>query len=216
MKHGAILIDPPVSYESWSKPANARNAIAKYSLMTWDDLAALGPLIDAVALPDACLFLWICPPLIPQTLRMAEAWGWQYSTVAFTWVKTTNDRLGMKIGLGYWTRANAEQVWLFRRGKPARRSRGVLQAIHSHLDHVGESPAVVTHPGPHSAKPEEAHNRIERLVDGPYLEMFARRRRDGWTTVGNGLDGLDIRESLRLVANDEPLPSVTTTLLELV
>lgn len=206
MKYGAILIDPPVSFEMWSDKTNSRTAAAQYTLMGWDGLAMLGPLLDAVALPDACLFLWVCSPLIPETLRMAQAWGWEYKTVAFTWVKTNRDRVGMALKLGYWTRANAEQVWLFTRGKPQRRSKAVLQALHTELDTMAASQAVVTFPGPHSAKPEEIQNRIERLVDGPFLEVFGRRYRDGWTVIGNELDGLDITESLRRLAADEPLP----------
>lgn len=216
-KFGAILIDPPVPFECWSdaRPVakkygwgsnTQRTAASKYRIMTWPDLVELGPALDAIALPDACLFLWVCSPLIPETLRMAEAWGWEYKTVAFTWVKTNRDRLGMALKLGYWTRANAEQVWLFTRGKPQRRSKDVLQALHAMTDYPAESPAVVTYPGPHSAKPEEVQNRIERLVDGPYLEVFARRYRSGWTTIGNELDGLDITESLRRLAAGESLP----------
>lgn len=206
MKYGAILIDPPVSFKMYSEKTNSRTAAAQYSLLSWEGLASLGPSIDAVALPDACLFLWVCSPLIPETLRMAEAWGWEYKTVAFTWVKTNQDRLSMALKLGYWTRANSEQVWLFTRGKPQRRSKGVLQALHATIDYPAESAAVVTYPGQHSAKPEEVQNRIQQLVDGPYLEIFARRYRPGWTTIGNELDGLDITESLRRLAADEPLP----------
>lgn len=70
MKYSAILIDPPVSFKMYSEKTNSRTAAAQYSLLTWDGLAALGPSIDSVALPDACLFLWVCSPLIPETLRM--------------------------------------------------------------------------------------------------------------------------------------------------
>lgn len=201
MKYGAILIDPPVPFETWSdKSAWGGVAAAHYDLMTWADLSALGPSIDAVALPDASLFLWICPPLIPETLRMAEAWGWKYKTVAFTWVKTGRNPTNLFVGMGYWTRANAEQVWLFTRGKPQRKNKDVPQALHC------ETPTVVSSRNAHSAKPEEVQNRIERLVDGPYLELFARRRRPGWTCLGNELDNLDITESLRRVSQDEALP----------
>jgi N6-adenosine-specific RNA methylase IME4 len=208
VKYGAILIDPPVPFECWSDAsAWGGVAAAHYGLMTWQDLAALGPTIDAVALPDACLFLWVCAPLVPETLRMAEAWGWQYKTTAFTWVKTTRDSTNLFRGMGYWTRANAESVWLFTRGHPKRTNKDVAQALHTE--------AVVTQRGSHSVKPEEVATRIERLVDGPYLEMFARRRREGWTTIGNELDGLDIRDSLARVAADEPLPALGLSLLDM-
>lgn len=201
MKFGAILIDPPVPFETWSdKNAWGGVAAAHYDLMTWSDLSRLGPLVEAVAAPDAALFVWICPPLIPETLRMIESWHWDYKTVAFTWVKSGSHPTKLFLGMGYWTRANAEQVWLFTRGKPQRQNKDVPQALHY------ESPAVVAPRSQHSAKPEEVQNRIERLVPGPYLEIFARRYRPGWTTIGNELDGLDITESLRRVAANEPLP----------
>jgi N6-adenosine-specific RNA methylase IME4 len=60
----------------------------------------------------------------------------------------------------------------------------------------------------HSEKPPEVHDRIERLVSGPWLELFGRRPRTGWQVVGNELDGLDIRESLARLARDEQLPTI--------
>lgn len=65
--------------------------------------------------------------------------------------------------------------------------------------------------GGHSEKPEPFQDDIERLVNGPYLELFARRHRPGWTCIGNELDGLDITESLTRVAQDKILPTVQET-----
>lgn len=208
MRFGAIVIDPPVPYQMFAEKMSSRTAAGRYDLMTWDDLATLGPSINAVALPDACLFLWICPPLIPETLRMAEAWGWEYKTVAFTWLKTYRQAESFWLGMGKWSRANSEQVWLFTRGKPERRDKSIKQVIHT------DSEAVVTNTGRHSQKPDQVQDRIERLVSGPYLELFARRYRQGWSCIGNELDGLDIRDSLRLVANNVPLPTRTWSLFD--
>lgn len=209
MKYQAILIDPPVPFAGWIPSVNNRTAASKYDLMTWDDLKALKPYIDAVAAPDCCVFLWICAPLLMETVDLVQSWEWTYKTTAFTWIKTNKDRLSMALKMGYWTRSNAEFVWLLTKGTPKRKAMDVLQAIHSQIDYAAESPAVATYPGKHSAKPEEVALRIERLIDGPYLEIFARRRRPGWTCIGNELDGLDITESLDRVAHDEPLPSLT-------
>jgi N6-adenosine-specific RNA methylase IME4 len=215
VKYGAILIDPPVPFAGWIPSVNNRTAASKYDLMTWDVLKAIRSGIDRVAADDCCMFLWVCSPLLVETMDLVRAWGWTYKTTAFTWVKTNKDRVGMALKMGYWTRANAEFVWLLSRGSPKRRAMDVLQAIHSETDYVAESPAICTYPGKHSTKPEEVATRIERLVDGPYLEMFARRRREGWTTIGNELDGLDIRESLARVAADEPLPALGLSLLDM-
>jgi len=77
--------------------------------------------------------------------------------------------------MGYWTRANPEQCLLATRGHPKRIGRDVRRWI--------DAPR-----REHSRKPDEIYERIERLVDGPYLEMFARQTRDGWDAWGNETD----------------------------
>ena len=212
MRYPVILADPPVPFECWSKSTKPgsgnRSAEDHYPTMTWDDLNALGPYINAVAAEDCCLFLWMCQPLLIETLRMVESWGgWSYRTKAFSWVKTYGDGSSFFVGMGYWTRANTEDVLLFTRGTPRRADKGVYQVLAT-----VETPAVVAPMTRHSEKPEAVQDRIERLVEGPFLELFARRRRLGWTTIGNELDGLDIRASLARLASDQPLPTVRTAI----
>lgn len=210
MKYPVILADPPVPFEVWGKRPggiDSRAAEAHYSTMTWDDLNGLGKSIQAVAAPDCCLFLWMCQPLLIETLAMAAAWGFEYKTKAFSWVKTyVGSPSSFFVGMGYWTRANTEDVLLFTRGTPHRTSKRVYQVLATL-----ETDAVIAPMTRHSEKPDEVQDRIERLVDGPYLEIFARRRRPGWTTIGNELDGLDIRESLARLAADEQLPIMRAT-----
>jgi len=208
MQYNVILADPPVPFETWGKRPggiDSRAAEAHYDTMTWADLNGLGPSIAAVAAPDACLFLWMCQPLLIETLRMVEAWGgWSYRTKAFTWVKTyVGSPSTFFVGMGYWTRANTEDVLLFTRGNPRRTSKRVYQVLATL-----ETPAVIAPMTRHSEKPDEVQDRIERLVDGPYLELFSRKRRTGWLCLGQELDGLDIRESLARLAKDETLPVV--------
>ena len=207
MQYNVILADPPVPFETWGKRPggiDSRAAEAHYSTMTWADLNALGPSIEAIAAPDACLFLWMCQPLLIETLVMAKEWGWNYRTKAFTWVKTyVGSPSSFFVGMGYWTRANTEDVLLFTRGNPRRTSKRVYQVLATL-----ETPAVIAPMTRHSEKPDEVQDRIERLVDGPYCELFARRRRPGWCCLGQELDGLDIRDSLAKLAADEALPVV--------
>src|SRR4029077_4776914 len=77
--------------------------------------------------------------------------------------------------LGYWTRSNSEGCLLATRGKPKRQNADVRQAI-------------IAPRREHSRKPDGIHERIERLVAGPYLELFARQRRPGWDAWGNEVD----------------------------
>jgi N6-adenosine-specific RNA methylase IME4 len=78
-------------------------------------------------------------------------------------------------GLGYWTRANTEPCLLTTRGHPKRLHADVRQGI-------------IAPRREHSRKPPCIHERIERLVAGPYVELFARQRRSGWDAWGNETD----------------------------
>ena len=210
MRYPVILADPPVPFEVWGKRPggiDSRAAEAHYPTMTWDDLNGLGDAVQSVAADNCVLFLWVCQPLLIETLRLAEAWGFSYKTKAFSWVKTYGDGSSFFVGMGYWTRANTEDVLLFTRGTPRRADKGVYQVLAT-----SETPAVVAPMTRHSEKPEAVQDRIERLVEGPFLELFARRRRPGWACVGNEIDGLDIRTSLARLAADQPLPTVRTAI----
>ena len=79
------------------------------------------------------------------------------------------------MGLGYWTRANAEYCLLATRGKPKRTAKDVRQLVVQPLRE-------------HSRKPDEVPAAIERLVPGPYLELFARTTRPGWASWGNQVE----------------------------
>lgn len=206
MKYPVILMDPPVPFEVWGKRPggiDSRAAEAHYSTMTWEELKSLKPYIESVSTEDCVLFCWLCQPLLIETLDMIQYYGFKYKTKAFSWVKTyVSSPSTFFVGMGYWTRANTEDVLLFTRGNPHRTSKRVYQVLATL-----ETDAVVAPMTGHSEKPDEVQDRIERLVDGPYLELFARRRRPGWTTIGNEIDGLDIHESLTRIAADEALPS---------
>lgn len=182
MKYGAILIDPPWSFRSWSDKGKNRapDALVRqkglaerhYKTMDLRDIAAM-PISDYAA--DHCvLFLWAVDCMLPEALAMGQGWGFKFKTVAFTWTKTKKDG-GHHIGLGYWTRGNPEQCLLFTRGAPKRKSASVRQLI--------EAPR-----REHSRKPDEVRCRIEALVGGPYLEMFAREQSPGWDSWGNETD----------------------------
>lgn len=217
MQFPVILADPPVPFEVWSKPTKPgsgnRTAADHYNTMSWRDLFALGPAIQSVAADDCVLMLWMCQPLLRETLAMARRWGFTYKTKGFVWTKLRPDSAAtFHVGMGYWTRANSEDVLLYIRGSPARRSKKVRQLILTLEANPYEVPTIIAPMGRHSEKPEEAHERIEQLLDGPYLELFARRQRPGWTCIGNEIDGLDIRESLARLANDEALPIVRSAI----
>jgi N6-adenosine-specific RNA methylase IME4 len=200
-RYATILADPPVPFTCWSRDTGqGRSAESHYATMSWEDLHALGPLIDALTTDDAVLFLWVCQPLLKETIGMAEAWGFTYKTKAFAWVKMSFSGTKIQKSLGYWTRANTEDVLLFTKGHPKRLRKDVAQIIATLEESPYETPALEWPARRHSQKPEAVQDAIERLVAGPYLELFGRRRRDGWTVVGDEIDGRDIRDSLAHLA----------------
>lgn len=195
MSHGAILIDPPWRFETWSAKGRGRcpdgpvtrneqrqnRPERHYSTMTFDDIMSLP--VAGLAANNCVLFLWVVDPMIPRALQLGAHWGFTFKTVGFYWIKErrnkgeNNRRPHVKsrpfpMGTGYWTRANPEMCLLFTRGKPKRLSAGVEKLIMSPRRE-------------HSRKPDEIYSRIEALVGGPYLEMFARQQWPGWQTWGN-------------------------------
>jgi N6-adenosine-specific RNA methylase IME4 len=168
-----IYADPPWSFVTYSRKGKGRSAEAHYDCMRLDEIKAM-PVADWAA-GDCALFLWTTDPLLPRALEVIAAWGFVYKTVAFTWVKTTKDETSFPIGCGYWTRANPELCLLATRGCPQRISRSVRQLIFAPRR-------------AHSQKPEAVYERIEALVPGPYLELFARERRPGWASWGQEVE----------------------------
>lgn len=171
-KFGAIYADPAWKFESWGQDGQDRAAGNHYTLTTLDDMKAMP--VEALAAEDCALFMWVSDPMLPHALELITAWGFTYKTVAFTWVKRSKTGEAEHLGNGYWTRANPEMCLLATRGKPERLNADVRQLL---VANVME----------HSRKPDEAYERIERLVAGPYLELFARRPREHWVSWGNEL-----------------------------
>jgi hypothetical protein len=75
----------PQSFRNWSAKGTGRNAVSHYDCLDFDALAQL-PVAD-VAADDCALFLWATDPLLPRALELIGAWGFEYKTVAFYWVK---------------------------------------------------------------------------------------------------------------------------------
>ncbi len=164
---GAILCDPPWSFRTYGgkNVAPARGA-QPYSVMSLADIKALP--VGEIAAKDCLLFMWTVSHLQAAAFDVAAAWGFKPVSIAFVWDKN-------RMGMGYWTRQETEVCHLFKRGKPKRLSKGVRSLIRAPRRE-------------HSRKPDEQYGRIERLVAGPYLEMFSRSPRAGWSAWGNEVD----------------------------
>ena len=123
-KYGAILPILRGRSAIGAPKGTGRNAVSHYDCLDFAALAAL-PVADLAA-DDCALFLWATDPLLPRAFELIEAWGFEYKTVAFYWVKLNSAAkhdADYFTGLGYWTRANPEQCLLATRGKPRVRPR---------------------------------------------------------------------------------------------
>lgn len=167
-RYSIILCDPPWSYRDKAADGK-RGAGFKYDVMSLDDIKGLP--IRTIAAKDCALFMWATGPMMPEALHVIDAWGFEFKVIAFTWVKTT--KYGkLAIGMGNWTRANAEYCLLAIRGKPKRISASVRSVIMSERRE-------------HSRKPDEVRELIvELLGDLPRIELFARQRVPGWSAWG--------------------------------
>jgi N6-adenosine-specific RNA methylase IME4 len=180
------VADPPWTFETYSeKGKETRSPERHYDCMSLDDIKALP--VQQLAARDCALFLWTTMPRLPDAIGVIAAWGFKYKTAGFVWVKTTpsakfisRDGDGLHWGTGYWTRANAELCLLATKDAPKRRARDAHQVV-------------IAPRREHSRKPDEIHDRIERLIGGTYLEMFARRSRQGWTVWGDEVDQESVR-----------------------
>ena len=162
---GVILADPPWSFRTYGgkQTAPTRRTVGPYDTMSLEAIKALP--VERVAAKNAVLVLWTVSHLQSAAFDIAAAWGFKPVSVAFVWDKG-------RMGMGYWTRQEVEICHLFKRGRPPRLSKGVRQKI-------------VAPRREHSRKPDEQYERIEALASGPYLEIFARQSRQGWSTWGN-------------------------------
>jgi N6-adenosine-specific RNA methylase IME4 len=188
-KFKSILIDPPWKFIARSEKGEGRSAGEHYTTTGLDPIKAL-PLTDLAA-DDCVMFMWMVDWCPKWALELIEHWGFEHKTTAFTWAKQTESGEGWHMGQGYWTRANPEDCWLATRGHP--------QRIHADVRQLVVAPVME-----HSRKPDEIHDRIMRLVDGPYLEIYARRARNGWVTWGNEIS----REQFAAIC-DEPFDPKT-------
>ena len=171
VKAKIIYADPAWSFKTYSKKGQSRSASRYYNTLSVDDICNL-PICD-ISDNDCTLFLWAIDSMLPQAFRVIEAWGFEYKTVAFTWVKQNIKSDGFFVGMGYHTRCNPEQWLLATRGKPKRVSKSVRQLVISKREH-------------HSKKPDIIRDHIVDLCgDLPRVELFARQKAKGLHSWGD-------------------------------
>lgn len=170
--YGALLVDPPWAWETYSEAGQGKSPQSQYSCM---DLAAIRalPMAELVR-DDAVLFLWATFPMLPQALSVMGFWGFRYVT-GLPWAKQSKSGQGWAFGTGYWVRNAAELLLIGTSGAPGPKTRGRRGLIVSPLRE-------------HSRKPDDVYALVEEVAHGPYAELFARQRRPGWDCWGHETD----------------------------
>ena len=170
-KYQVIYADPPWDYQQCRLSGSAKK---HYPTMRIEELCALP--VAEIADRDCALFLWATFPQLPEALRLIQAWGFMYKTVAFVWLKQNRKALTWFYGLGFWTRSNAEICLLATKGHPKRKSAGIHQLVICPVER-------------HSKKPDEVREKIVALMgDVPRIELFARQQTPGWDVWGNEVE----------------------------
>lgn len=168
-----ILADPPWRFENRTgKMAPEHRRLSRYQTMTMDDICALP--VEGVAEETAHLYLWAPNALLPEGLRVMNAWGFTYKS-NLVWHKVRKDGGSDGRGVGFYFRNVTELILFGVRGKNARTLAPGRRQVN----------LLATRKREHSRKPDEQYEIVEACSPGPYLELFARGTRKGWTTWGN-------------------------------
>lgn len=174
--YGTVLADPPWQFQNRTgKVAPEHRRLNRYSTMTLNDIKAL-PVAD-ICEHRSHLYLWVPNALLPDGLDVMKAWGFEYKS-NIIWHKLRKDGGSDGRGVGFYFR-NVTEVLLFGvRGKNVR----TLPPGRSQVNYIGSRKRE------HSRKPDEQYELIESCSWGPYLELFSRGVREGWTSWGNQAD----------------------------
>ena len=173
MKYQTILADPPWQFQNRTgKMAPEHKRLNRYETMKLKDIIMMP--VGELTADKAHLYLWVPNALLPDGLAVMKAWGFEYKT-NIVWEKVRKDGEPDGRGVGFYFR-NVTELLLFgikgdknRTLAPARSQVNLLRTIKRE----------------HSRKPDEVYPLIERCSKGPYLELFARGVREGWTLWGD-------------------------------
>ena len=175
-----ILADPPWRFQNRTgKMAPEHRRLSRYGTM---DLAE----IKALPVPEICattahLYLWVPNALLPDGIAVLNAWGFDYKS-NIVWHKIRKDGGSDGRGVGFYFRNVTELVLFGVRGKNAR----TLAPGRRQVNYLSSQKRE------HSRKPDQFYDIVESCSPGPYLELFARGTRPGWTGWGNQAEEYDI------------------------
>jgi N6-adenosine-specific RNA methylase IME4 len=165
--------DPQWKFLTRSALGEGRSANVHYKTEEVDRIKALP--VGELAADNSAFYMWAVDWCLQDALDLIAHYGFKHITTAFTWAKLNASGVGWHMGQGYWTRANPEVCLFSTKGNPKR--------LYADVEQLIVAPVME-----HSRKPDEWLERIERLTEGEYLELQARRPRKGWTSWGDELE----------------------------
>lgn len=172
-KYNIIYADPPWSYNDKCLAGN-RGACCKYDVQDINWIKNLP--VNNISNKDCILFIWVTMPQLNLVFDVIQSWGFTYKTNAFTWVKRYPKSPDYFIGMGRWTRSNAELCLLATKGNPKRVSANISSVIDTPIEQ-------------HSKKLDIVKKLIVDLCgDIPRIELFARQSTFGWDVWGNEIN----------------------------
>ncbi|WP_186033236.1 MT-A70 family methyltransferase [Burkholderia gladioli] len=167
-----VLADPPWRFSNRTgKVAPEHRRLDRYSTMSLESIMELD--VKAVLAPNAHLYLWVPNALLPDGLKVMEAWGFRYVS-NIVWAKRRKDGGPDGRGVGFYFR-NVTELLLF----------GVRGSMRTLAPGRSQVNMIETRKREHSRKPDEQYDLIEACSPGAYLEMFARHARPGWSVWGD-------------------------------
>lgn len=172
-QYGAVLADPPWQFANRTgKVAPEHKRLNRYETMNVEEIAALP--VSRLCADRAHLYLWVPNALLPEGIRVMQAWGFEYKT-NIVWQKVRKDGEPDGRGVGFYFRNTTELLLFGIRGKSAR----TLAPGRSQVN------VIKSRKREHSRKPDEQYALIEACSWGPYLELFARKAPTNWDVWGN-------------------------------
>ncbi len=171
-RYGTILADPPWRFANRTgKMAPEHKRLSRYQTMTFEEIMELP--VAELAKPQSHLYLWVPNALIRQGLEVMDRWGFEYKTNV-VWYKIRKDGGPDGRGVGFYFR-NVTELVLFG-------IKGSLRTLPPGRTQVN---IIRSRKREHSRKPDELYDVIESCSPGPYLELFARHARFGWSQWGD-------------------------------
>lgn len=174
-KYGTILADPPWQFSNRTgKVAPEHRRLSRYTTLSLRQIRELQ--VADIAKAESHLYLWVPNALLPEGLQVMESWGFKYKT-NIVWHKVRKDGGPDGRGVGFYFRNTTEMVLFGIRGRlrtlaPGRRQVNVIRSRKRE----------------HSRKPDELYKIIEECSPGPYMELFARGKKEGWDQWGNEVE----------------------------